>query len=129
ASRVSHGRENDLWIELDGTRGSLEWHQEGPNRLWHRVHGLPHRLISREPSAEYMTASARASCRLPAGHPEGFLEAFANIYTAAFEDMIGRATGQPRLENRGLYPSVADGVAGVRFVAQCVASAGDGGVW
>lgn len=129
ASRVSHGRENNLWIEIDGNRGALEWRQEEPNQLWLRVHGQPHRLITRDPSAGHATAAARQSCRLPDGHPEGFLEAFANIYTAAYADMIARACGQPTSASPAIYPTVQDGVEGVQFVAQCVASSREDGAW
>jgi predicted dehydrogenase len=123
ASRVSHGRENDLWIEVDGANGSLEWHQEEPNKMLLRVHGQPHRLYTRDPAA------APLSCRLPTGHPEGFLEAFANIYTAVYEDVIRRASGQQWDVGRSLYPTVADGVEGLKFVTQCVASSQGNGAW
>jgi predicted dehydrogenase len=129
ASRVSHGRENDLWVEVDGTRGSLEWHQEEPNRLVIRVNGQPIRPYTRDPTAAHMSAGARLSCRIPAGHPEGFLEAFANVYTAAFADMIARAAGQAWDSRRALYPTVVDGVEGMEFVTQCVASSQEGGSW
>ena len=129
ASRISHGRENDLWIEIDGTNGSLEWHQEEPNKLLYRVNGQPHRLYTRDPNAPYVSATARASCRLPAGHPEGFVEAFANIYTAAYPDMIARATGEPVDSGASLYPNVADGVDGMNFLTQAVASSQEGGAW
>jgi predicted dehydrogenase len=129
ASRISHGRENDLWIELDGARGALEWRQEEPNRMWLRVHGRPHRLLTRDPAASFTGDSLRSACRLPAGHPEGFLQAFANIYTASYADMIARAAGKQWAEDHTLYPNVRDGVEGVEFVAQCVASSRDGGAW
>jgi hypothetical protein len=126
---VSHGRENDLWIEIDGTKGSLEWHQEEPNKLLLRVNGQPHRLYTRDPAAAHMTPAARLSCRLPAGHPESFLEAFANIYTAVYEDVIARAIGRKWDVRRSLYPTVTDGVDGMNFVAQCVASSQGNGAW
>jgi predicted dehydrogenase len=129
ASQISHGRENDIWIEIDGTKGSLEWHQEEPNKMWFRVNGQPHRLYTRDPNAPFTTATARASCRLPSGHPEAFLEAFANIYTAAYADMIARAGGQKVDSSRSLYPNVADGVDGMNFITQCVASSKQGGQW
>src|SRR6266446_32526 len=72
ASQISHGRENDLWIEIDGTKGALEWHQEEPNELLFRVNGQPHRLYTRA-GGPYLGATAQASSRLPAGHPEAFL--------------------------------------------------------
>jgi predicted dehydrogenase len=122
ASRISHGRENDLRIEIDGTRGALAWRQEEPNRMWFRVNGQPHRLYTRDPNAAFLTDAARNSCRIPSGHPEGFLEAFANVYTAAFADMIARAAGQAVSGHPRPYPDARDGVDGMRFIARCVAS-------
>jgi predicted dehydrogenase len=128
ASQISHGRENDLWIEVDGTKGALEWHQEEPNKLLYRVNGQPHRLYTRS-GGPYLGATAAASSRLPAGHPEAFLEAFANIYTAAYSDMAKRGAGQKFDGSKSLYPNVADGVDGMNFVTQCVASSKEGGHW
>jgi predicted dehydrogenase len=129
ASQISHGRENDLWIEIDGTKASLEWHQEEPNRMLVRTNGQPHRIYSRDPNAPYMTDSARGSCRLPSGHPEAFIEAFANIYNAAYDDMVRRATGQKFDPANTLYPNVCDGVDGMNFITQCVASSAADGAW
>jgi predicted dehydrogenase len=129
ASRISHGRENDLWIEIDGTKAALEWHQEEPNRLLVRANGQPHRLYTRDPGAGYLGDVATVSCRLPAGHPEAFLEAFANVYTAAYLDMIARAAGQKVDRDQRLYPDVDDGVDGMRFVTRCVASSRENGTW
>ncbi len=129
ASQITHGRENDIWIEVDGTKGSLEWHQEDPNKLWFRVNGQPQRLYTRDPNAPYLLATAKASCRLPSGHPEGFFEAFANVYAAAFEDMAARAAGKAVDSAKSLYPNLADGVDGMNFITQCVASSGKDGQW
>jgi predicted dehydrogenase len=129
ASRVSHGRENDLGIEVDGTRAALGWRQEEPNRLLLRVQGEPQRILTRDPAAASMAETMRSSCRLPAGHPEGFLEAFANVYTAAFEDMIARAAGAVIADSGHLYPDVRDGVEGVAFISRCVASSLEQGAW
>lgn len=129
ASQITHGRENDIWIEVDGTKGSLEWHQEEPNKMWLKVNGQPHRLFTRDPNAPFMTPTGKASCRLPSGHPEAFLEAFANIYTAAYADMIARAEGKKVDSNKSIYPNVADGVDGMNFITQCVASSKQNGHW
>jgi predicted dehydrogenase len=129
ASQISHGRENDLWIEIDGTKGSLEWHQEEPNKMWVRVQGQPHKLYTRDPNSGYITGTAKGSCRLPSGHPEAFLEAFANVYTAAFGDMVARAAGQKFDAASSLYPNIADGVDGMNFITQCVASSKSNGQW
>ncbi len=128
ASQISHGRENDIWIEIDGTKGALEWHQEEPNKMIYRVNGKAHQMYTRA-GGPYLGATAGTSSRIPAGHPEAFLEAFANIYTAAYADMIKRATGQKFDGTNTLYPNVADGVDGMNFITQCVASSKEGGVW
>ena len=66
---------------------------------------------------------------MPSGHPEAFLEAFANIYTAAYADMVARAGGQKVDSSNSLYPNVADGVDGMNFITQCVASSREKGAW
>jgi predicted dehydrogenase len=128
ASQISHGRENDLWVEVDGTKGALEWHQEEPNKMVVRANGKPHQLYTRA-GGPYLGATAGASTRIPSGHPEAFLEAFANVYTAAFNDMIARAAGQKIDGTNSLYPNVADGVDGMNFVTQCVTSSAENGAW
>jgi predicted dehydrogenase len=129
ASQITHGRENDIWIEIDGTKASLEWHQEDPNKMWLRVNGQPHKLYTRDPNAPYTLDKAKMSCRTPSGHPEGYLEAFANIYTAAYNDMALRAGGGKFDSANSIYPNVQDGVDGMNFITQCVASSKQGGAW
>jgi predicted dehydrogenase len=128
ASQISHGRENDLWIEVDGTKGALEWHQEEPNKLIVRMNGKPHQVYTRA-GGPYLGTTAAAASRLPSGHPEAFFEAFANIYVAAFDDMVKRAFGQTFDGAGSLYPNVADGVDGMNFITQCVASSKENGAW
>jgi predicted dehydrogenase len=128
ASQISHGRENDLWIEVDGTKGAVEWHQEEPNKLIVRRNGQPLQVYTRA-GGPYLSAVAGASSRLPAGHPEAFFEAFANIYAAAYDDMVKRAKGEKFDYANSLYPNVADGVDGMNFITQCVASSKEGGAW
>lgn len=128
ASQISHGRENDLWIEVDGTLGALEWHQEEPNKLIFRQNGQPHAIYTRAGGPYLSTASAVAS-RLPSGHPEAFFEAFANIYTAAFDAIVDRASGKPVPGAESSYPNVSDGVDGMNFIERCVGSSRDGGAW
>ena len=94
ASQISHGRENDLFIEVDGTKGALAWRQENPNEMIVRRNGQPHSIYTRDPNASFMNASGKAACRLPSGHPEAFFEAFANVYRFAYDDMVKRAAGQ-----------------------------------
>ncbi len=83
ASQVTHGRENDIFIEVDGTEGALQWRQEDPNYLTFRQNGKPHQVYFRGPRTSFSTPLQAASCRVPAGHPEGYLEAFGNVYRSA----------------------------------------------
>ncbi len=129
ASQISHGRENDVLIEIDGTKGSLVWRQENPNEMIVRQNGQPHKIYTRDPNAPFISPVSAAACRLPAGHPEGFFEAFANVYTAAFDAMILRANGQDFEKRNTLYPNVHDGVEGMYFIQQCVASSAENGAW
>ncbi len=129
ASQISHGRENDLSIEIDGTKGALQWRQEEPNVMIVRRNGHPHALYTRDPNAPYMNDSGKAACRLPSGHPEAFFEAFANIYRAAYDNMALRATGQKFETTNTVYPNINDGVEGMFFIQQCVHSSADGGQW
>ena len=129
ASQISHGRENDLRIQIDGTKASLEWHQENPNQLFVRKNGHPHAIYTRDPNAPYTLPVAKASCRLPAGHPEAFFEAFANVYRAAFDAMELAGTGQTFERVNTLYPNICDGVEGMYFIEQSVASSKADGAW
>ncbi len=129
ASQISHGRENDLFIEIDGTKGALQWRQENPNEMMVRKNGEPHKIYTRDPNAPFMNGSGAAACRLPSGHPEAFFEAFANVYRSAYDAMADRALGNSIEKTDTIYPNVHDGVEGMYFIQQCVASSADNGVW
>ena len=129
ASQVTHGRENDVTIDVDGTKGSLSWRQENPNELWVRKNGQPHQLYTRDPNAPYTSPVAAESCRLPAGHPEAFFEAFANVYRAAYDNMALRIAGQKFETVDTLYPNIYDGAEGMYFIQQSVASSNENGKW
>ncbi len=129
ASQISHGRENDLEIEIDGTKGSLRWRQENPNELIFRQNGKAHQIYTRDPNASFMNPSGAAACRLPSGHPEAFFEAFANVYAAAFDAMAIRGSGKATDRRDTVYPNVYDGVEGMYFIQQCVASSNEDAQW
>lgn len=129
ASQISHGRENDVTIEIDGTKGALQWRQEEPNAMIVRVNGEPHKIYTRDPNAPFMNSAGAAACRLPAGHPEAFFEAFANIYTSAFDAMVAKASGETVERVDTIYPNVHDGVEGMMFIEQAVASSTQDGAW
>jgi predicted dehydrogenase len=128
ASQISHGRENDVRIEIDGTKASLEWHQEEPNKMFVRANGQPQRIYTRA-GGPYLGNAAAAATRIPSGHPEGYLEAFANVYRAAFDNMVLRAEGKPFEKTNTIYPNVNDGVEGMYFIQQSVASSKQNGAW
>jgi predicted dehydrogenase len=128
ASQISHGRENDIFIEIDGTKASLEWHQEEPNKMFVRANGQPQRIYTRA-GGPYLGNAAAAVTRIPSGHPEGYLEAFANVYRSAYDAMIARAEGKPFEKTNTIYPNVNDGVEGMYFIQQCVASSKQNGAW
>ena len=129
SSQISHGRENDLFIEIDGTKGAIQWHQEEPNKMLVRRNGQPHQLYTRDPNAPFVNAAGQAACRLPSGHPEAFFEAFANVYRAAYDNMVLRATGKDFEKVNTVYPNVYDGVEGMYFIQQCVSSSQQDGAW
>lgn len=126
SSQVAPGNENDLNIRVYGTLGGLEWRQEQPNHLWVSPLGQPTRLISRATGAAG-PAAARVS-RIPSGHPEGYLEGFATIYSEAAAAIRAARNGQAA-DPEVVYPTIDDGVKGVAFIETAVESSRGGAVW
>jgi predicted dehydrogenase len=126
ASQVAAGQNNGLHLRLFGEKGALEWRQEEPNRLIWSPLGEPPRLINRGTAA--MNASGQRVNRIPAGHPEGYLEAFATIYAEVATTIIARRTGAS-IDPAVTFPTIEDGVAGVAMVDAALRSSRDGGVW
>ncbi|MFU0506135.1 Gfo/Idh/MocA family protein [Pseudaminobacter sp. NGMCC 1.201702] len=127
ASQVAPGNENGLKLRVYGTKGGLEWVQADPNYLWYTPFGQPKQLITRA-GAGAGTAAARMS-RIPPGHPEGYLEGFANIYAEAARAIRAarRKSGKPAKDV--LFPTIEDGVEGVAFVEACVKSSARNAAW
>jgi predicted dehydrogenase len=125
-SQVAPGNENALRLRLYGDKGGLEWAQEDPNDLWFTPFGQPKRLLTRGGAGA--GAAAAAVSRTPGGHPEGYLEGFANIYAGAAEAIRAARTGgtAPAL---ALLPGLDDGLAGMRFVSACVRSSRENAAW
>jgi predicted dehydrogenase len=120
ASQIEVGHENDLRIRVFGARGSLEWCQEEPNQLWHKPDGRPVELLTR--GNAYLCDAAKKGTRLPPGHPEAFIEAFANVYLAAAAAILDRESGGTGLPGECDYPGVTDGARGVHFIEKTVES-------
>lgn len=125
-SQVAPGNENALKLRLYGTKGGLEWAQEDPNQLWFTPFGQPKRLITRGGAGSGPEA-ARVT-RVPPGHPEGYLEGFANIYTEAARAIRAAKTGTP-VPDGTTYPGLKAGLEGVAFVDACVRSSARDGAW
>ncbi len=123
-SQIACGDENRLSLRVYGTRAGLEWHQHEPNTLVFKPAGRPWEL--RRTGQAYLSAPAREATRIPAGHPEGYLEAFANVYRAFIEDVRRVGRGEPPRRD---YPGVEDGLRGLRFIEQAVASSRAGSAW
>ncbi len=126
-TQAAAGVENDLRIRVSGTLGSLEWSQELPTRLVFRPLDDPVRVYT-PGGPNILPAAARAS-RIVAGHPEGFGEAFANVYSDAAEAIAARRAGGVADPLALDFPNEIDGLRGVRFVDAAVASSSTGGGW
>jgi predicted dehydrogenase len=123
-SQIAAGEENALSIRIYGSKAGLEWHQMEPNTLLFNRPGQPRQIL--RTGMPYMSEEAAAATRLPAGHPEGYLEAFANIYRLAIADIRRVESGDSPL---GGYPTVYDGLRGMQFIAKVVESSQKGAVW
>jgi predicted dehydrogenase len=126
ASQISNGDENNLNIRVYGTKASLEWYQEQPNELIVKAANQP-RVIRRRGNT-YLSPAARESSRTPFGHPEAFIEAFANIYLAAAAAIADQVEGRPLPPDLD-FPTIDDGVIGMAFIETVVKSARLGAKW
>jgi predicted dehydrogenase len=125
-SQVAPGNENALKIRVYGEKGGLEWAQEDPNRLWYTPFGEPKQMITRNGSGAGESA-ARMS-RVPPGHPEGYLEAFANIYGEAADAIEAKNNGTA-VSSETVFPTILDGLKGVQFIDACVRSSARNAAW
>lgn len=126
ASQICVGDENNFNIRVYGEKASLEWHQEYPSDLVVKYPDRP-REIWRIGNG-YNGASARRFSRIPPGHPEGYLEAFANIYCEAFRAIAAEVEGRKQLANLD-FPTIEDGIDGMVFIETVVKSAKRGARW
>jgi len=115
SSQVAPGNENSLRLRIYGEKGGIEWDQQDPNYLWFTPYGQPKQKLTRG-GADGPTAGTR----IPPGHPEGYLEGFANIYAEAADAIEGKDA---------LYPTVHDGLDGVKFIEACVKSSARNAAW
>ena len=119
-SQVAIGNENALSLRVYGTNGGLEWQQENPNILWLTPKGGACQRITR--ASDGLSTEATAATRIPAGHPEGYLEGFATLYSNIADCLMGNT------ENDAL-PDIQDGLEGMFFIEACMASSAENGTW
>ena len=126
SSQIAVGEENNLSLRVYGSEASLEWQQEHPNELIVKYPDRPREILRR--GNGYVGEVAQRVTRIPAGHPEGYLEAFANLYREAFRAIAAEVAGEPPPDDLDL-PGIDDGVAGMAFIEAAVASARQGATW
>jgi predicted dehydrogenase len=127
ASQVSVGEENALSIRVYGEKGGLEWRQQEPNTLWLKWADRPTEML--RTGGSYLGAQAAANTRTPMGHPEGYLEAFANIYLAFAGQIRARDTGQPVSARAADCPGIEAAIRGMAFIELAVAASASDIKW
>ena len=118
-TKIAIGDENNLNIRVYGDRGSLTWHQERPDELTVSFADEPPQVLKR--GRDYLADAASKAARVPAGHPEGYLEAFASLYREAFRAIAAEVTRQPPPDDLD-FPTIEDGIHGMRFIEAVVRS-------
>ncbi|HPF17080.1 MAG TPA: Gfo/Idh/MocA family oxidoreductase [Thermotogota bacterium] len=126
ASQIAISEENGLKFRIYGTKGALEWEQEKPNVLIFKSKDLPTQVYTR--GNGYLSTTAQQLTRIPAGHPEGYFEAFGNLYKNYCKKLSAKKIGEEIAENV-FFTDVTDGTRGIKFVHDCVKSSNQDGVW
>ena len=126
-SAVNAGAMHGQKVRIVGSKASVEWWDEHPNQLRYEIQGEPARVLERGMS--YLSPKALADDRIGAGHPEGLFEAWANLHARFAKAMFAQDAGDKETLATLRYPGIEAGVAGVRWVENCVRSADEGGVW
>lgn len=127
ATQVAAGEENNLKLRVYGENGGFEWTHTDPNTLLYKPLDAPVQVL--RAGTGYLSESAASNLRLPAGHPEGYLEAFANIYVAFAKAVADHAAGKYTNEDDYDFPGAADGVRGMAFVETMVRSGKSSQKW
>jgi len=126
SSQIAISEENGLKFRIYGTKGALEWEQEKPNVLVYKRKDLPTQIYTR--GNGYLSVSAQQLTRIPAGHPEGYFEAFGNLYKNYCQKLSAKKNGKAITENV-TFTDVVDGTRGIKFVHDCVKSSNQDGAW
>ena len=127
SSQVAVGNENNLKIRVFGENGGLEWRQEDPNYLYYTKFGHPTQKITRGSGSA--SEEANDVTRIPPGHPEGYLEGFANIYSDVYKRLFAQTNKQNYDQSNDCYPTIYDGVEGMRFIETVLESNNNNSKW
>jgi predicted dehydrogenase len=127
SSQIAVGHDNGFRVRIYGTKASLEWVEEDPNYCKVAFIDKPTTRLSR--GRDKMYPHAQALSRVPSGHPEGYFECFANIYSTFLTTLNKKMAGEPLTKDDLDYPDVQDGIRGVKFIEKCVESSKKGAVW
>jgi len=127
-SQIATGEENALKLRVYASEGAIHWEQENPNYMKVYRYGQPRQMMTRG-HAEYLTEAATNCTRVPTGHPEGYLEAFATIYCGAVEAIRAYIDGKPLKTDQYNFPTIYDGLRGMQLVTKAVESAEAGSKW
>ena len=127
SSQVAPGNENNLRIRVDGSKGGIEWRQEHPNQLHWSPFGQATQIVSRGTGAA--NAAAARVTRIPSGHPEGYLEGFATLYSEVAQAIRAARKGGPRADKAAHFPTIVDGIKGMVFLEAVVTSSAKGARW
>jgi predicted dehydrogenase len=126
-SQVATGEENGLTLRVYGSEGAILWAQENPNYLSVYRYGEPRQVLTR--GQGYLSEPAKACTRIPTGHPEGYLEAFATVYCGVVRAIRKHIDGEPLKAEQYDFPTVYDGLRGMQFIQKAVESSKRGAVW
>ena len=126
-SQVATGEENGLTLRVYAEQGAVKWAQENPNYLELYRYGEPRQTLTR--GQDYLSDAAAAGARIPTGHPEGYLEAFATIYVGVVEAIRRYIDGDPMETEAYDFPTVHDGLRGMQFIYKTVESCENGSTW
>ena len=127
SSQVAVGNENNLKIRIYGENGGIEWRQEDPNYLYYTEFGYPTQRVTR--GSGNVSKEAKDVTRIPPGHPEGYLEGFANIYNDVYKKLYAQINNQKYDDSNDCYPTINDGVEGMRFIETVLESSKNNSKW
>jgi predicted dehydrogenase len=127
SSQIAIGYDNGLKVRIFGSKGTIQWNQEAPNYLEVFKLGEPKAVLSR--GRDPFASHAQSYSRIPSGHPEGYFEAFGNVYKTYINALLKKKAGEKLTEADLDFPDVEMGIDGVKFIGKCVESSQKGAVW